>query len=197
MKRLIPLALLATAALAVSATPSFAGAFGLFYWGRCCDCCCGGVNLRPVNAFTPICCGIGEFSGGCGSKWCGKLPCPWGSFGCDDCVRTVPFFAVPFCKKSCCYQDGIAAPGAPAVLDAPVAAPTGVATYFRSTAPAGMMPPSTVQPVSYNPAIYPPAYPAYPVYPMGYAPAPVWGGYPMPASYPAPASPNYWYPMGR
>jgi hypothetical protein len=57
--------------------------------------------------------------------------------------------------------------------------------------------PSAIVPVSYQPAFYPSAYSAYPVYPMGYAPASVWGGYPMPASYPAPMAPAYGYPMGR
>ncbi len=183
MKRLLTLALFATAALAGSATPSSASTFGLFYSCRSCNNC--NVCLRPYNAFTPVCGGVGEFvGGGCSSGNCGKFPPPYGF---------APYYGYPVTKKgACCYQDGTPIPGAPTVIEAPAASPTTVAGNLANGTQTGMMPHTAVQYVS-----YPSAYPAYPVYPMGYAPTSVWGGYPMPAYYPAPAAPQYGYPIGR
>ncbi len=194
MKRLFPLALLAAAALAASAQTSFAGTFGLFYCGRWCNCC--NVCIRPYNAFTPVCGGMGEIMGGgcgkCGKGW------PIGSgCCCDDCGWRVPFFGSPIIKNCCCNADGTPIPDAPAVINSPMTAPTAVAGYMPYAMPAGMMNQPTIQPVSYQPAAYPSAYSTYPVYPMGYAPASVWSGYSMPASYLAPMAPAYGYPMGR
>ncbi len=188
MKRLFPLALLAAAALAASAQPSFGGTFGLFYCGRWCNCC--NVCIRPYNAFTPVCGGMGEIMGGGCCKWGHGWPIGSGCCG-DDAGWRVPYFGSPVIK-GCCYADGT-----PAIMSGPMPAPTAVAGYMPYPMPAGMMTQPAIQPVSYQPAVYPPAYSAYPVYSMGYAPASVWGGYPMPASYPAPAAPAYGYPMGR
>jgi hypothetical protein len=55
MKRLLLVAVLAAVACAGTATPSYAGTFGLFYCSKCCDC--GALMVRPYNAFTPIACG--------------------------------------------------------------------------------------------------------------------------------------------
>jgi hypothetical protein len=182
MKRLLSLAMLATAALASSATPSFAGTFGLFYCGRWCNCC--DVCIRPYNAFSPVCCGMGEIMGGGGSKW-GK------GCGCgDDCGWRLPYFGSICSKGCCCSYNGMPIPEGPAIFQGQ--APTAIAGYMPSAVPAGVMARPALQPVSYQPSFYPPAYSAYPVYPMGYAPAPVWGGYPMPAYYPAQVAPSSW-----
>jgi hypothetical protein len=190
MKRLFPLALLAAAALAGSATPSYAGTFGLFYCGRWFNCC--NVCIRPYNAFTPVCGGMGEIMGGGCCKWGHGWPIGCGCPCCDDCGWRIPFCGLPCMKHCCCYNDGTPIPGAPAIIDGPMSAPTVVAGNMPAPVPAGLMAQPAIQPVSYQSAVYPPAYPAYPVYPMGYAPAPVWGGYPMPAYYPAPAAPAQW-----
>jgi hypothetical protein len=192
MKRLFPLAFLATAALMGSAVPSYAGTFGLFYCGRWCNCCC--VCVRPYNAFTPVCGGMGEIMGGGGCKWGHGWPIGSGCC-CDDgdCGWRLPYFGSPCIKSGCCYAPPIPILDWPATSDCAVTGPTLVAGCQPSYTPAGMMAGPMIQPVSYQPAVYP----AYPVYPMGYAPASVWGRYPMPASYPAPAAPMYGYPMGR
>jgi hypothetical protein len=195
MKRLLPLALLAALALAGSATPSFAGTFGLFYSHCCCNNC--NLTLRPYNAFTPVCCGGGEVVGPncCSHKWFNH--CSKADKKCFPPVYCCPFIGVPVHKHGChiCLEDGTPVPGAPAISESPMPAPTGMAGYLPSPAPAGMMPYAAVQPASYQPALYPPAYAAYPAYPMGYAP--IWGAYPMPAPYPAPDAAYYGYPMGR
>jgi hypothetical protein len=70
MKRLLSLALVVAGAWAGTATPSHAGAFGLFY----CNCNCCSVCIRPFNAFTPVSCG-GIVDGGYGLGVNGfKLP---------------------------------------------------------------------------------------------------------------------------
>jgi hypothetical protein len=194
MKRLLSLAWLATAVLAGSAAPSSASTFGLFYTGRCGGGCCNGcgVCIRPVNAFTPVCGGVGEFVGGddygyrncslfgkcgifggCGS--CGKMPPPWGF---------TPYSGYAT-GGSCCYQYGTPIPGAATIIEAPAGSSTSVAGNLANGTQSGAAPQTILQPIS-----YPSAYPAYPVYPMGYTPVPVWGGYPMPAYYPAPGTPQ-------
>jgi hypothetical protein len=104
MKRLFTLTLLASAALASIAPPSFGGTFGLFYWGRC--CCGNGCCVHPYNAFTPVCCGgcgVADLGcgGGCGyvdscGPKCGLLG--HGVLGCHN-----------HAWKHCCDDDG---PGA-------------------------------------------------------------------------------------
>ena len=58
MKHLLTLAVGATAALALAATPSLAGTFGLFYCRGHCDKCA--FCIRPYNAFTPVVCGTAD-----------------------------------------------------------------------------------------------------------------------------------------
>lgn len=101
MKRLWVMAILAVVASAGMATPLFAGAFGLFYWGRhrCTSCYCG----QAWNAFSPQCCpcegGCGGCGGGCGY---GCKGCGWGgACGGADCATCKPKFLFHGFKHGC------------------------------------------------------------------------------------------------
>ena len=187
MKRLLTLAVLAAAVLASSATPSFASAFGLFYtgrWNNGCNCC--GLVVRPYNAFTPVCGGVGEITTSSFHTPCGMPNCLKKFFGCEDTstYSTQTYFGSP--AGGCCAVYGQPAPGVQ-FEQTPMPAQALVGTMPYATPAAGMMPNSGMVPVSYQQT--------YSGYPMGYAPT--WGYYPMPAYYPAPVAPAYWYPMGR
>jgi hypothetical protein len=95
MKKMLPAALLALVACGLSATSSFAGAFGLIPHGCCWGCCCGcNVCVRPYNAFSPVVSGClcadgcvpfsagGPGYGGPDGPGCG----PWGCGGDGGCV---------------------------------------------------------------------------------------------------------------
>jgi hypothetical protein len=124
MKHLLTLAVGAIAALALAATPSLAGTFGLFYCrGHCdkCSCC-----IRPDNAFTPVVCGSADGltaqgyapyfrTGTCGLDGCGLIgpghhhPVGYiddghgsGAFG-DNCGR-VPFIGLPVAGGGKCCR---------------------------------------------------------------------------------------------
>jgi hypothetical protein len=109
MKRLFSLALLVTASLAGSATPSFAGTFGLFYSRCCCSPCC----CRGYNAFTPPCCCCCCC---CPSPCCGGCcPSPCGGGGCPtSCCSKGGLFSGLF-GKGCggASPDGIPIDGMP------------------------------------------------------------------------------------
>jgi hypothetical protein len=68
MKKLLSPTLLALAAFAVLPAASYAGAFVHFPCLHCCHTCgCGGICLRPYNAFSPVDCGTVDCCGnGCG-----------------------------------------------------------------------------------------------------------------------------------
>jgi hypothetical protein len=82
MKKLLFSAILALAAFNVSATPSFAGTFGLFPHCGCCCSCGAKFCVRQYNAFSPVCSGTiycdgimpiasGLANGGCANGMCG------------------------------------------------------------------------------------------------------------------------------
>jgi hypothetical protein len=200
MKKRLPPALLALVACGLWATPSFAGAFGLFTCGCCCGRNCCTFCVRPYNAFSPTCCGT-VFCDGCmplgsggapGALNYGGIPC--GPTGCDGGVAMGPVGSpdggVVDGALAGTVTETPGATGAPVITGAPAA----------PAAPAAQAP-ASLQPTAYHPGAYPhynygyqyPAaygYPAY-GYPGYAAPAPAAYGYgPMqPQGWAAPA---YW-----
>jgi hypothetical protein len=95
MKKLLFSAALALLACGVSATPSFAHAFGLFTCHKCCGhhcgkCCSMKICCQQYNAFTPFCCGNICCNGCCpfgGGGGPGPGPAPYGPLACgpDGC----------------------------------------------------------------------------------------------------------------
>jgi hypothetical protein len=177
MKKLLFSATLALLACGMTATPSFAHAFGLFTCHGCCRGCCkrGCMTFccRQYNAFTPVCCGniccdgCLPFGGGAGGGGPGPLAC--GPGGCDggyDGVSELPAGAQP------------AAPAAgPALPTKPM--PTGSTSMYQAAPGYG-----AVQSAGY--------YPGYGYrYPAAYGPASGYGPMVTPAFNPM-AVPAYW-----
>ncbi len=178
MKKLLFSATLALLACGLSATPSFAHAFGLFTCHRCCGRCCSmKICCRQYNAFTPFCCGNICCNGCCPFGGGGPGPAPYGPLACgpDGCL------------------DGGALP--PGALPAPPAAPaTGPAlpTKPLPTGTTSLYPPAAadgaVQSAGYYPGY---GYGYNRPYGYGYGPASGYGPMVAPAFNPM-AVPAYW-----
>jgi hypothetical protein len=178
MKKLLFSATLALLACGLSATPSFAHAFGLFTCHRCCGHACkrGCMTFccRQYNAFTPVCCGsiccdgCCPFGGGGPGPACGPMACAGPD--CVDGVGGAPAGALP------------AAPAAPATGPAlqtkPM--PSGTTSMYQPAPGYG------VQSASYYPG-YAYGYNAG----YGYGPGPSYGPMVAPAFNPL-AVPAYW-----
>jgi hypothetical protein len=158
MKKLLFSASLALLAWGLTATPSFAHAFGLFTCHRCCHGACkrGCMTFccKQYNAFTPVCCGsiccdgCCPFGGGGPGPGYGPLAC--GPGGCDGAVSDLPAGATPVAPAT--PATGPALPSKPL--------PTGTTSLYPPAPGYG-----AVQSAGYF----------YPGYSYGYAPAANYG----------------------
>jgi hypothetical protein len=168
MKNLLTSALLAIAASAFVAAPSFAGCcFGLCY--KHCGCCGCGAKfcVRQYNAFSPVCCGtvfcdgccpFGSCGGGYGPGYGGCGPCADGM-----CGGGLNYMGTPACGPLGC--DGAAlgslppadvAPSAPASADAnPVVSPSTLPTQMPSGPVSQTINDRGIQNASYRPVVAP------------------------------------------
>ncbi len=182
MKKLFLSASLALLACGLSATPSFAHAFGLFTCHRCCGkhcgkCCSMKICCQQYNAFTPFCCG----------NICCNGCCPFGGGGPGPGPGYGPLACGPDGCAGGEMHDGILPPGALPV--APAAPATGPALQSKPLPTAST---SMYQAPGYAPVQATGYYPGYSYgYNAGYGPASGYGPMVAPAVNPL-AVPAYW-----
>jgi hypothetical protein len=184
MKNLLTSALLAVAASAFVAAPSFAGCcFGLCY--KHCGCCGCGAQfcVRQYNAFSPVCCGTvfcdgccpfgsGGGYGGYGPGYGGCGPCAGGMCPGGMCPGGLNYSGVlgsctPGCDGACLgsLPPAESTSGVPATVESnPIVSPSALPSQMPPGPVSQTINDRGIQNTSYRPASPPATVPVRPIY---------------------------------